>query len=65
MHSASLEEAYSIPLVLGICQYSYCPTCLTLAFDVMLRVHGDNAFALFQNHDSDYLENQQFLGVII
>ena len=59
MHSASFEEGFSIPLVLGFCHYSYRPTCL-LAFDLMLRVHDNNGFALFQNHGPDYLEIHQF-----
>ena len=65
MHSQSLEEGYSIPFVLRFCHYIYRPTCSPLAFDLMLRVHVNNGFALFQNHATDYLEIHQFLGVII
>jgi len=64
MHSASLE-GYSILLVLRFCHYSYRPTRPRLAFEIMLRVHVDNGFALFQNHDTDNLEIQQILSVII
>ena len=46
MHSASLEEGYSIPQVLSFCHYIHCPTC-PLTFDLMLRVHVNNGFALF------------------
>ena len=60
MHSASLEEGYAIQFVLWFCQYSYCPTCPPLAFDLTLRVHVDNGFALFQNHGPYYLEIRQF-----
>jgi hypothetical protein len=49
MHSASLE-GYSIPLVLGFCHYSYRPICNALAFDLTLRVHIDDGFALLQIH---------------
>ena len=65
MHSQSLEEGYSIPFVLQFCHNIYRPAFPPLAFDLMLRVHVNNGFAQFQNHDPDYLEINQFRGVII
>ena len=59
MLSVSLEEEYSVPLVLGFCHYSYRPPCIPLAFDLTLRVHIGDGFALFQNHSPDYLEIHQ------
>jgi len=59
MHSTSLEEGYSIPLVLMLFHYRYCSTFHPLAFDLMLRVHVDNGFALFQIHGPDNLEIHQ------
>jgi len=59
MHS-SLEEGYSIPLVLGPCHYIYCPACPPIAFDLMLRVHFKNGFVLFQNNGPNYLEIHHF-----
>ena len=44
MHSASLEERYSIPLVLRSCHYSYRPT-EAVPFDLMLRLQVNNGFA--------------------
>jgi len=64
-HSPSLEEGYSIPLVPRLCHYVYHPACPPLAFALMLRVDVNNGFALSQNHGLDYLEIQQFRGVII
>jgi len=53
MHSASLEEGYFILLILGFCNYSYCPTRPPLTFDLMLRVYDSNGFVFFQNHGPD------------
>ena len=60
MHSSSLKEEYSIPLFLGLYHNIYCRNCPPLAFDLMLRVHINNGFALFQNHGNDFLEIHQF-----
>ena len=65
MQSASLEEGYSIPLVLRFRQFIYCPTCPPLAFDLVPRVCFNNGFNLFQIRSTDYLEIHQFWGVII
>jgi hypothetical protein len=65
MHSPSIEEGHSIPLVFGLCHYIYCPACPPLAVELMLRVHVNIGFALFQNNGLDYLEIHQSRGVII
>jgi len=64
MHSPTLKEGYPIPLVLG--PSLHLPSHLTSpSFELILRVHVNNGFALFQNHGPDFLEVHQFCGVII
>jgi len=60
MHSASLEEGYSIVLVLGFCYYSYRPNYQLFELELILRVHVKNGSALFENHCPGYLEIHQF-----
>ena len=61
-HSPSLEEEYSIPLVLRLRHQIHQPGSPPLAFDLILRVHVNNEFALSQYHGLDYLEIHQFRG---
>ena len=56
IYSTSLGEGFIIPLVLGLCHYSYRRTCLPPAFDLMLRVNVNNELTLSKNHGPDYHE---------